>query len=642
MIRKLFPLWFSLLSWAWLSNTWGVAGALLLALTAAQVSSWRWQVTPLQFVRFGDLTTVLILLLLLNVYILQPEALPIFVLLKWLPALFAPLLLVQFLSTQQNLPLAALFYSRRKQSLSAGQEPVIDFSLPYASLTILAAGAANVQTTQYFMLSAALFIGILWPARPRHYPLWSWLIEMSLALALSYFGYQGLYRLNSLLEEKSIEWLSNWQADPFSGRTSIGDIGQLKLSDKIEFRLKADSPLLLHQASYDRYFGDHWTASARRFLHENPLIPSATAPLKKLEFFQQLKEETVLALPDGVVKISGLDHAELRYSEMGVVMATAPPQFNRYQVLYNGLRIGEPRPFDLKVPKQHLDWLQDFAAQMQLNGLAPAAIASRIRDYFQQQFFYSLYLGKEADPDLALRDFMLNRRAGHCEYFATATVFLLRYAGIPARLANGYSVSEYDSARDLYIVRRRHAHAWAIAYIDNHWIPVDSTPSQWLELENQQASFWQPLSDFWSDVVFHFRQWQLNQTRQDNIRLALVIALLLTSYLAWRIFGARQRQSQGKRQNKKLSDKAVFPGTDSEFYRVERCLQNTPYARQHNESVQHWVARIQTPELDAIYRLHYRLRFDPSGLSREQRQKLRQMVSLWLQNNDRSSKTSLS
>jgi transglutaminase-like putative cysteine protease len=41
-----------------------------------------------------------------------------------------------------------------------------------------------------------------------------------------------------------------------------------------------------------------------------------------------------------------------------------------------------------------------------------------------------------------LARFLLRTRSGHCEYFATATVLLLRQLGIPARYAVGYAVHE--------------------------------------------------------------------------------------------------------------------------------------------------------------------------------------------------------
>ena len=164
---------------------------------------------------------------------------------------------------------------------------------------------------------------------------------------------------------------------------------------------------------------------------------------------------------------------------MGAVKASLPPQYANYQAWYDGRRTGKPGKFDLRLPKQHLDWLQQYAEHMQLAGQPPAAVALNIKRYFQERFFYSLYLGKDADSDSALRKFMLERHAGHCEYFAAATVFLLRYAGIPARLANGYSVSEYDSNQNLYIVRSRHAHAWALAFIDKRSIPLPRNGWKW-------------------------------------------------------------------------------------------------------------------------------------------------------------------
>jgi hypothetical protein len=227
---------------------------------------------------------------------------------------------------------------------------------------------------------------------------------------------------------------------------------------------------------------------------------------------------------------------------------------------------------------------------------------------------------------------MLRRKAGHCEYFAAATVLLLRQAGIPARLANGYAVDEYDSRQDLYIIRRRHAHAWAIAYINGTWQAVDSTPWQWLAMETEHAGIWQPLTDMWSNLVFHFRQWQLQQTQQQNTRLGLLAALLLMIYLAWRLFFAKRKLSLNVQHLKTAAPKFACQGMDSEFYLIEQHLQHTAQARRHNESIQQWVKRLQLPLLNQLYTLHYQLRFDPMGLSTEQRQQLQQQTKAWLAN----------
>lgn len=618
-----------------------MAFGLLLAITISKCSPWRWRISSHQFYHCGDLSALLTILLLLDVYILQPTDRPIFVLLKWLPLVCSPMLFAQLLSSAQTLPLATLLYSLRKPGSTESKLPynalyhresgvirlfrTIDFILPYAALTVLSAGAANVQSPAYFVIATMLFTGILWPVRPKHSPLPLWLLCIGLAIATSHYGYHGLERLNALVEEKSLEWLGNWQTDPFKGQTSIGDFGELKLSDKIQFRVKADQPLLLHQASYDVYLGHKWTASARLFTPKNP-VPEI-GKLQKLEILQQLDQQSVLALPDGTAKITGLDDADLQYTELGAIKASLPPRFARYQVFYTGKRTGMPSTLDLQVPTPHLDWLQQVHDELKLAGQRPEAIAERIKTHFQRNFFYSLYLGSQTDSDLALRDFMLKRKAGHCEYFAVATVLLLRQSGIPARLSTGYAVDEYDSTQGLYIVRSRHAHAWATAYINGIWQAVDSTPSQWLAMETQHASLWQPLTDWWSNCLFYFSQWQFQQSGQ-NAKLELLAALLPTIYLTWKIY-AKCRLDRNSQFVKAAELETCYPGLDSEFYLIEQYLKNTAQARRHNESVQQWIGRLQIPALSELYQLHYRLRFDPKGLSDDQRQLLQQQAKAW-------------
>ncbi|HEY8219481.1 MAG TPA: hypothetical protein VIF86_05220, partial [Methylobacter sp.] len=385
MNRDLLFLCFSLLSWGWLSQTWLATFGLLLAIAIGKYSAWCWRISPRLFYRCGDLSALLAMLLLLDVYVLQPTDWPIFVLLKWLPVVFAPVLFAQLFSDAQTLPLATWFYSLRKSgstgefdfkppytSLYNRESGVIrllkeiDFIVPYAALTVLSAGAANVQSPAYFIIAAMLFTGILWSVRPKHSPVPLWLLCIVTAVAVSHYGYHGLQRLSAAIEEKSVRWLGDWQTDPFKGQTSIGDIGELKLSDKIQFRVKTDRPLLLHQASYDLYLGHNWAASERLFTPKNPA--SQSGKLQKLEILQQLTQQSILALPDGTAKITGLDDAELQYTELGAVKASLPPRFAHYQVFYTGQRTGAPSQLDLQVPEQHLDWLQQLHGELKLDG----------------------------------------------------------------------------------------------------------------------------------------------------------------------------------------------------------------------------------------------------------------------------------
>ena len=77
-------------------------------------------------------------------------------------------------------------------------------------------------------------------------------------------------------------------------------------------------------------------------------------------------------------------------------------------------------------------------------------------------------------------NFLDTSHAAHCEYFATATVLLLRSLDIPARYITGYVVDEYNSDTESWVARNLDAHAWVEAYDERtqRWIAVESTPGR--------------------------------------------------------------------------------------------------------------------------------------------------------------------
>lgn len=625
----------SLSVWAGLLNTIWQAAVLVAIILLSKISPLRWKITEQQFYRWGDLSSLLTLALLLYAYQNQLDGLPIFVVLKWLPVLFAPVLYSQLFSSQQQIPLGTLFYSfRRRNTVRAIR---IDFILPYTGLVLLSSGAANVQDYRYFWLMCVLISGLLWVSRPRQSSKIAWLLLMSAAIGISYYGQQSLRQLQNFVEDKAVAWLSATD-DFFNSQTSIGDIGELKLSDKIIFRVKAPRPLLLLQASYDRYLGQSWTVSQRGFQAETPAPPINPAQLQKIQILQAFNQrEELLALPTGTVTIKGLEGAFLQYNRLGTVKISQPPAFAAYQVFYTDKKTDPPSVYDVQIPRQHAAWLKQFVHQLGLETRPPQAIANAITAHFHRHFRYSLYLGTQNNADAALQEFMFKRKAGHCEYFAVATVLLLRQAGIPARLANGYVVEEYDSSQQLYRVRQRHAHAWAIAYIDGAWQAVDSTPSQWLDMENAQQAWFEPVQDFFSNQWFVFTRWRM-QPNQHQSTVWLIAALLLSGYIGWRIYSAKAQLSQKIPALMLVSDNTPCLGLDSEFYLIEQHLQNTTQARGKQESLQQWIKRLQNPELLSLLALHYQLRFDPQGLSMTRRQQLQLGVKSWLNTNQQGKK----
>jgi protein-glutamine gamma-glutamyltransferase len=73
-------------------------------------------------------------------------------------------------------------------------------------------------------------------------------------------------------------------------------------------------------------------------------------------------------------------------------------------------------------------------------------------------------------------DFLFNTREGFCEHFSSAFVFLMRAAGIPARVVTGYQGGELNPIDNIITVRQSDAHAWAEVFLAARgWVRVDPT-----------------------------------------------------------------------------------------------------------------------------------------------------------------------
>ncbi|HEY5637786.1 MAG TPA: DUF3488 and transglutaminase-like domain-containing protein [Burkholderiales bacterium] len=73
-------------------------------------------------------------------------------------------------------------------------------------------------------------------------------------------------------------------------------------------------------------------------------------------------------------------------------------------------------------------------------------------------------------------DFLFGTKAGFCEHFASAFVFLMRAADVPARVVTGYQGGELNPVDRIITVRQSDAHAWAEVFLQGRgWVRVDPT-----------------------------------------------------------------------------------------------------------------------------------------------------------------------
>ena len=184
------------------------------------------------------------------------------------------------------------------------------------------------------------------------------------------------------------------------------------------------------------------------------------------------------------------------------------------------------------------------AAEIGLDGLSASAQAAKIRRFFLDNFKYSL-IQPGVYRRQPLQNFLQRTRRGHCEYFATAAVLLARHVGIPARYTVGYSVESYSPLERAYIARARHAHSWALVYVDGAWVVLDATPAVWFELEEDYASQWQTLQDLMTWLWYRYQR--LNQADFSELQswlIYLVPPLAIILYVRLRRSPAARKQSQ--------------------------------------------------------------------------------------------------
>ena len=125
------------------------------------------------------------------------------------------------------------------------------------------------------------------------------------------------------------------------------------------------------------------------------------------------------------------------------------------------------------------DWLGLYRLDRRIvrDATDPYQIALRIEEYLRQNYSYSL-TPPQAAFDSPYAAFLFSVRSGYCQHFAGAMAILLRFNGIPARVAVGFTSGERDKD-GWYVVGRNNAHAWVEAYFPSvGWVPFDPTPGR--------------------------------------------------------------------------------------------------------------------------------------------------------------------
>ena len=273
--------------------------------------------------------------------------------------------------------------------------------------------------------------------------------------------------------------------DAYSGLTGLseemtpGSISQLSLSARVAFRVRFDGPIPPPEQLYWRgpvlwrYDGRTW----RR-----------TEELSSKQFSYQVEggavDYTIILEPHGKRWLPALDLPARLPAATGI---TPSLQLMRNQAVNELLRYelrSYPRyntgPLQLQgqtsLPARVNPRTHALAEQWRARYPNPADIVRAALTLFREEPFHYTLKPPLLPDENSIDEFLFGNRQGFCEHYAGSFVFLMRAAGIPARVVLGYQGGERNELGGYLIVRQADAHAWAEVWLEGRgWVRIDPT-----------------------------------------------------------------------------------------------------------------------------------------------------------------------
>ncbi len=283
-------------------------------------------------------------------------------------------------------------------------------------------------------------------------------------------------------------------SDARNGRTGMsdtmapGNIANLALSDEIAFRVKFKDPMPPRAALYWRgivlgnYDGRTWSklrvhTHARQRISIVPKSP----PVRYQITLEATNQRWLYALD--VPTMTPRLNDNNSYVTPELQLFVNQPIADR--IRYDATSVID---FDLQPDEDQIalqDWLDlppgfnpqthALAAKMRNQTDDNGALVDAVLRMFRTEpFRYTLSpprLGRNA-----IDDFLFTTRAGFCEHYASAFVFMMRALDIPARVVTGYQGGDDNPVDGYLTVRQADAHAWAEVWLRGRgWVRVDPT-----------------------------------------------------------------------------------------------------------------------------------------------------------------------
>ena len=628
----------SVLFWGWQVQTLWIALCLAVILESARMLKTKFEFMPSDFNKFVDISTVFLAGTIVSALTIEAQK-AIWILLKWLPLVFLPIIAAQEFSTTGKIYSQSFFLAaRKKKKFKRVDSRKIDVSFFYSFFCILSAGTANTKGHLFYFCVVLFSIWVLWQVRSKRVSFLLWAICIFVTIVSGYAGHNAIRRTSMKINQWVMAYYANYyDENPFKSFTALGEITKLKLSDKIMFRVSFQEytkggTYLLQTATFNKFAISNWFA---RFRFE-PVEPAKDKTfwqinpreknIQKMTFYlRPVRKRAVLSLPSGVISISDMKAGSCEKNIVQSVRIEDGPSLIKGVVSYTDNLSYDAKPYehDFRIPEKEIPAIVRIANELALKDKSENEVLKIIKNYFLTEYTYSLDLKGKGEFETPLQNFLNHTKAGHCEFFATATALILRQVNIPSRYTTGYIAHEYSELGNHMVVRQKDAHAWVKVFINGQWENFDTTPPSFLQTDYQTIKP-SPIKDILSFLGFKLSQLRHETGAKLMNQYGLWLILPLGLLLLFRL--RRSNRIKRIRVPDKRGEDRKHKNTDISFYLIENTLSQKGFVRYPYETYSSWLDRIGHHfdnrdiynSLQAILLLHNKLYFSRSGLKKNE------------------------
>lgn len=361
-----------------------------------------------------------------------------------------------------------------------------------------------------------------------------------------------------------------------------GSISKLGLSDELVFRVKFEGSIpppnqrYWRGPVYSHTDGKRWSEIKNHFFQRFMDKPSFKGTPYRYTLMMEPQDKNwvfALDLPteyptslkrNGLYQLINNDNPD----ERAEYKISSYPQYNTGYI--TKMEFWD----NLQLPEEPSEKTTQLVKQLHgFNQPTIVFIQSVLNHFKTENFYYTLMPPlMEENP---IETFLFETRQGFCSHYATAFVYLMRVANIPARVVGGYQGGEMNKTGNFLEIRQANAHAWVEVWLKNKgWTRFDPTAAiaperveQDVNIDLQIAtgtinftptlinaenalSWIKQARQLWGNVDYNWQRWVINYTSANQSKFLsslginniksmaywLVISIsVITIFLAWNI-----------------------------------------------------------------------------------------------------------